>query len=119
MKTLRALLIILTLSAQVSFGTVTDNSCPDSTCVELAATNTEFKLNQLQAESDKVLAEVPSLQLLVVQKIQKDRMPLQQIQMESEQVVPGAFSSFSTYVQKKLENRLQDRNSNSIADIKF
>lgn len=119
MKTLRVLLILLTLSAQVSFGTVNDTFCPDSTCVEAGTADTEFQLNELEAESQRMLAEVPSLQLMVSKKLQKGQISLQQIQVESEQLVIYPLSSFSIEVQKKLESRLQDRNSNSIANIKF
>ena len=106
MKTFKALLIsIIMLSGQLSFGNGNETCCPDTTSVELLTAGNQAQLDQLQAESYEVVAEVPSLQSIVAQKIQGQQIMLKQVQFESEKMDEPISNTYSKQVELKLNSR--------------
>ena len=116
MKTLNAVLVIMMLSGQLSFGTGNETCCPDTTSVELA---TQVQLDRLQVESNEIKPIVPSLQPVVLQKFNEQHATLNRMQTETEvlDIQPG--KSVAQQVNLKLGINIPENKSALAESEKF
>ncbi|MEO6168539.1 MAG: hypothetical protein ABIO46_15635 [Chitinophagales bacterium] len=106
MKTFKTLLIlVIMLSGHLSFGTGNESCCPDTTSIQLQASNAQLQLDQMQVESHLVIAKVPSLSTNVYQKLGKQQDMLDKVQLETEKLDTSLLSALQSHLEGQLKGR--------------
>lgn len=104
MKTFKTLLIlVIMLSGHLSFGTGNETCCPDSTSVDLLASSAQLQLDQMQVESQLVIAKVPSLSSTVFLKLGNQQDMLDRLQFETEKLDTSLSSALQVQLAGKFK----------------